>query len=263
MKVIILASGSKGNCTYIETNNTKILIDTGLSYNKLKERLLSFDILLDTLDAILITHEHIDHVMHLAQIKKRTNAKVYINEASYYNLPKTVACNMTNHNVFFINPESKYNIGDIYFVPINLFHDTKSAYGYLFKIGSMNIGYATDTGHILPKYYSLLKRMNVLILESNHDVEMLLNSNRDYRLKQRILSNKGHLSNEQCEAILNEILSNNTKHLVLAHLSEECNTEELAILHATKAIQKTNSNTNLFVGKQNEPILIDLEEDCA
>ena len=263
MKVIILASGSKGNCTYIETENTKILIDAGLSYNKLKERLLSFDILLDTIDAILITHEHIDHTMHLAQIKKRTKAKVYINESSYYNLPKTVSVNMSEHNVFFINPESKYNIGDIYFVPISLFHDTKSIYGYLFKIQKTNVAYITDTGHILPKYYALLKKMNVLILESNHDVEMLLNSNRDYRLKQRILSNNGHLSNEQCETILKEILTTNTKYLVLAHLSEECNTEELALKHATSAINHANLNTNLLVGKQNEPILINLEEDCA
>ena len=263
MKVIILASGSKGNATYIETNNTKILIDAGISYNKLKERLLQFDILLDKLDAILITHEHIDHVMHLAQIKKRTTAKVYINEDSYYNLPKTVTANLTDYNVFFINPESKYLIGDIYIVPINLFHDTKSIYGFLFKTGNTNIAYITDTGHLLPKYYPLLRRMNVLILESNHDVEMLLNSKRDYRLKQRILSNKGHLSNEQCENILNEVLSDNTKHLVLAHLSEECNTEELAIKHATQAINKCNKDTNLLVGKQNEPILIELEDNCA
>ena len=263
MKVIILASGSKGNCTYIETENTKILIDAGLSYNKLKERLLSFDILLDTLDAILVTHEHIDHTMHLAQIKTRTKAKVFINEASYYNLPKTVSANMTNHNVFFIEPVSKYKIGDINFVPISLFHDTKNIYGYLFKINNHNIAYITDTGHLLPKYYPLLKKMNVLILESNHDVEMLLNSKRDYRLKQRILSNNGHLSNEQCETILNAVLSDNTKYLVLAHLSEECNTEELAIKHATNAIKNSNSNTNLLVGKQNEPILINLEEDCA
>lgn len=263
MKVIILASGSKGNATYIETNNTKILIDAGISYNKIKERLLSFDIILDTLDAILITHEHIDHVMHLAQVKKRTKAKVFINEDSYYNLPKTVTCNLTNHNVFFIKPESKYLIGDIYFVPINLFHDTKSIYGYLFKANENNIAYVTDTGHILPKYYALLKRMNVLILESNHDVEMLLNSKRDYRLKQRILSNHGHLSNEQCENILNEVLNEDTKHLVLAHLSEECNTSDIAVKHANNAIQKTNCKTKLHVGMQNEPILIDLEEDCA
>ncbi len=263
MKIIILASGSKGNATYIETNNTKILIDAGLSYNKMKERLLSFDIILDTLDAILITHEHIDHVMHLASMKKRTKAKVYINESSYYNLPKTVTANLTEHNIYFIKPESRYIIGDINFVPINLFHDTKNIYGYLFKINNTNIGYITDTGHIISKYFKLLNKMNVLILESNHDVEMLLNSKRDYRLKQRILSDKGHLSNEQCENILNEILSTYTKHIVLAHLSEECNTEELAIKHAKRAMQKCNSQANLLVGKQNDPIIINMEEDCA
>jgi phosphoribosyl 1,2-cyclic phosphodiesterase len=263
MKVIILASGSKGNATYIETNNTKIRIDAGISYNKLKERLFKFDILLDKLDAILVTHEHIDHVMHLAQIKKRTNAKVYINEQSYYNLPKTVTANLTDYNVFFINPESKYQINDLHFVPISLFHDTKSIYGYLFRNINTNVAYITDTGHLLPKFYPILRKMNVLILESNHDVEMLLNSKRDYRLKQRILSNNGHLSNEQCENILYEVISENTKHLVLAHLSEECNTEELAIKHATQAITKCKASTNLLVGKQNEPIFIELEDDCA
>ena len=92
---------------------------------------------------------------------------------------------------------------------------------------------------------------------------MLLNSNRDYRLKQRILSNKGHLSNEQCENILNEVLSLHSKYLVLAHLSEECNTEELAVKHAKRAIETSKTNPSLLVGKQNEPILIDLEDDCA
>ncbi len=263
MKIIILASGSKGNATYIETENTKILIDAGISYKKIRERLFVHGILLDTLDAILVTHEHIDHVMHLASLKKRTNAKVFINEDSFYNLPKTVMADMSSHNVYFINPESKYAIGDIYFVPISLFHDTKNVYGYLFKTQKTNIGYLTDTGHVLPKYYALLKRMNVLIIESNHDVEMLLNSNRDYRLKQRILSNKGHLSNEQCENILNEVLSLHSKYLVLAHLSEECNTEELAVKHAKRAIETSKTNPSLLVGKQNEPILIDLEDDCA
>lgn len=260
MKVIILASGSKGNATYIETHESKILIDAGISYKRIYEGLLKHNILLESLDAIIITHEHIDHVMHLAMISKKTKAKIYMNEESFENLPNSVMVNLQVSKVYFIKPELKYKIGDIFIVPISLFHDTKSIYGYLIKAEDKNIAYLTDTGHLLEKYYPLLRQMETIIIESNHDVEMLLNSKRDYRLKQRILSDKGHLSNEQCQTILKNIITENTRNIVLAHLSEECNDPSLAYEVNKQVI---NDNIRLYVASQTNPLEIDMEEDCA
>ena len=263
MKIIVLASGSKGNATYIETNESKILIDAGISYKQVKERLLTHNIELTTLDAILVTHEHTDHVAHLATIAKKTNSKIFISQESFENLSLNILNELSLNNTFYINVEKRYKINDITFVPIQLFHDTKNAFGYLFKINDMNIAYITDTGHVLPKYYTLLKQMNVLILESNHDVEMLLNSNRDYRLKQRILSNKGHLSNEECSNIVKEILNDNTKCIVLAHLSEECNTKEIALENINKVIHNATNKPIIYVALQNSSTEVKWEKDCA
>ncbi len=263
MKIIILASGSKGNCTYIETDQAKILIDAGISYKRLQELLLGNGIILKDIDAILVTHEHIDHVMHLGMIAKKTNAKVFIAKESLENLPGRILNDLALSNTYYLNIEKKYTLKDITFVPIQLFHDTKNAYGYLFKIDNHNIAYITDTGHLLPKYYALLKQMNVLIIESNHDVEMLLNSNRDYRLKQRILSNKGHLSNVECANILKEVVSNNTKEIILAHLSEECNTEELALKETNKVLKETEFKPLVKVAKQHETLSVLLEKQSA
>lgn len=263
MKIIVLASGSKGNATYIETNESKILIDAGISYKQVKERLLTHNIELTTLDAILVTHEHTDHVAHLATIAKKTNAKIFISQESFENLSLNILNELSLNNTFYIKVEKRYIINDITFVPIQLFHDTKNAFGYLFKTNDNNIAYITDTGHVLPKYYALLKQMNVLILESNHDVEMLLNSNRDYRLKQRILSNKGHLSNEECSNIVKEIINDNTKCIVLAHLSEECNTKEIALDNINKVISTVTNKPIIYVALQNSSTEVKWEKDCA
>lgn len=263
MKIIVLASGSKGNATYIETSKSKILIDAGISYKQVKERLILQGIELTNLDAILVTHEHSDHVSHLATIAKKTNAKIFIAKESLENLSLNILNELSLNKTFFINPEKRYTLDDITFVPIQLFHDTKNTYGYLFKIDNINIAYITDTGHILPKYYALLKQMNVLIIESNHDVEMLLNSNRDYRLKQRILSNKGHLSNDECANIIKEIINNNTKCIVLAHLSEECNTQEIALTTLYKVIKDTIHQPIIYVAEQNSSLEVKWENECA
>lgn len=263
MRIIILASGSKGNSTYIETDNTKILIDAGISHKRVLEKLKENNISFNDLDAILVTHEHIDHIMHLASISSKCNAKIFITKESFGNLHPNILNQLKLSNIFFINVEKRYSLNEITFVPIQLFHDTKNAVGFLFKIEDNSIAYITDTGHILPKYYPLLKQMNYLIIESNHDVEMLLNSNRDYRLKKRILSKNGHLSNDECSQILKEIISPKTKCIVLAHLSEECNTKEFAYNSTSKVIEETGYNPNLLIAEQNTSIEVIMEKKSA
>ncbi len=253
MKIIVLASGSKGNATYIETKCSKILIDAGISFLQVRNRLRAENIELTTLDAIFISHEHTDHVMHLASILKKTNAKLYIDKISY-----DVVNAKTNNSLFpfesvFIKNDCKYNFKDLFVVPIPLSHDSKAIHGFLIKemVSEINSTFAsiTDTGIIQEKYFPILSSINTIMIESNHDVEMLMNSNRPWPLIQRILSKKGHLSNETCVSYLTKIVSNNTKNIILAHLSEECNDPNLALNECYKTFGES-PKFNLLVAEQ-------------
>lgn len=266
MKIINLASGSKGNCTFINSKNTNILIDAGISLKRINEELLKNNILLTKLDGILVTHEHTDHIGQLAKVAKHYKAPIYIVKESFENIPSFIMNELDMNMIKFINPEKKHKLANITFVPIEMSHDTKYCCGYLLKLveddKELSLSYTTDTGRILDKYYPLLKQMDIMMMESNHDVEMLLNSNRAIFLKQRILSERGHLSNEECYAVLTKALSANTKKIALCHLSEECNLPSLAIKTANDAFNEVNIHPDLVVCEQNtSTILYDGEEN--
>lgn len=261
MKVVVLGSGSKGNSVYIETDAAKILIDAGLTYQDTKNRLLDNNIFLNNLDAIFITHEHIDHTKGLDRIAGMCDAKIYINQNTFYNLRSTIASKINYENVYFIVPDSKYLINDLYIVPISLSHDAVNCYGFLLKSKSSTYAHITDTGKISKKYLKLLRLFDTILIESNHDVDLLLNSNRPQYLKQRILSTKGHLSNEECSKYLKEIVSESTKRVILAHLSEECNTEEIAKDEIKNSFGE-KLTFELFIAKQRVPLkIIHIGED--
>lgn len=260
MKIINLASGSKGNSTFISSGNTSILIDAGITIKRIDEELLKHHIKLNKLDGILVTHEHTDHIGQLAKVASHYKAPIYIVKESFENIPSCIMKDLNLNNIKYINIEKKHTIGPITFVPIQMFHDTKCCVGYLIKIKEENneisLSYTTDTGRILEKYYPLLKQMDILMMESNHDVEMLLNSKRAIFLKQRILSSCGHLSNEECYSILTKVMSANTKKVVLCHLSEECNMPSLATESANKAFEEVNIHPELLILNQNESVMI-------
>lgn len=257
MKVTVLASGSKGNSTYIETNKTKILLDAGISFIQLKNRLSARGITLTTLDAIFISHEHTDHVVHLASILSKTGAVLYIDKISYDIVNKKTNNSLLPFKTIFIKNDCKYNFDDIFVVPIPLSHDSKAIHGFLMKEDSNTINQTfasiTDTGIIQEKYFPILSSINTLMIESNHDVDMLVNSNRPWILIQRILSKKGHLSNETCVSYLTKIVSKNTKNVILAHISEECNDPNLALNECYKTFGEKPS-FNLMVADQYEPL---------
>lgn len=224
MKVCVLGSGSKGNMTYIEAGNTKILIDAGISLPNACKRCSNVN-LLEVTD-ILITHEHIDHIGFLSTVLKRTNANMYISKKCFMNLKKDVIDKIKYFKIRFIEEESKYIIGDFAVLTLKLSHDTADIFGYILSYDNQNIGYITDTGIFPTRYKSLIKDLDCLIIEANHNVEMLVNSDRDIHLINRILSAKGHLSNQACFELLNEVLTDRCKYLILAHVSEDCNCDE-------------------------------------
>lgn len=227
MKYCVIASGSKGNMTYIETEQTKLLIDAGISLKEAKARL---DIDYTNLDAILITHAHGDHIGGLLSVVKESNAKVYVTKETFGEIATKYKDKIIGMNVSYIEPNQTFKINDVKVFSMRLSHDTKSCVGFVIVGPSSSMGYVTDTGFLPIPYIDILKKVDSLIIESNHDIELLNKSNRPWYLKERILSVEGHMSNYICGQVLNTIVQNKKlKTVVLAHLSEEVNTEEIAL----------------------------------
>jgi len=243
MRVSVLSSGSKGNTTYIETDNAKILIDIGNTSKYVKEKLEDFGVKPDDLDAILITHTHIDHVKGLKVFKKKYNVPVYITDIMYNTLDY-----LDDYRLL----SDEFDIKDIHITAIKTSHDTEDSRGYILSNQDKSIVYITDTGYINKKYFDVLSNKDLYIMESNHDVEMLSNGSYPFQLRQRILSDKGHLSNYDSSKYLSSFIGDNTKYILLAHLSEENNTEKLAYETLIDRLNNDNKNTpNIIILKQN------------
>lgn len=244
MRVCVLSSGSKGNTTYIESDSAKILIDIGNTSKYVKEKLEEFGVLPECLDAILITHTHVDHVKGLKVFEKKYHVPVYITDIMLRSLDYL-------DNYKFISDE--FDIKDIHVTAIRTSHDTDDSRGYVISSGDKSIVYITDTGYINKKYFDILKNRNLYIMESNHDVEMLSNGKYPFSLRQRILSDKGHLSNYDSSKYLSSFIGDNTSYVLLAHLSEENNTEELAYETLVERLNSDNKHIdNIIIARQDE-----------
>jgi len=248
MKTIILGSGSKGNSTLLIENNLKILIDVGFSYPKMKMLLEQNNYDPSMIDGILITHTHKDHISGLSTFVKKNNVKVYVNEIIFQELSKTI----DENNLILIDNE--FNIGNLYITTIKTSHDSDGSVGFVIENDNKSIVYITDTGYINQKNLKKLVNKNLYIFESNHDVSMLMNGPYPYILKQRVLSDKGHLSNELAGTYLRDIIGINTKKIVLAHLSETNNCVELAINTNREIIGDKINNIELLVALQDETL---------
>lgn len=247
MQFQVISSGSKGNMTYIRTEEANILIDAGVSIKETKART---NLELSNIDAIFITHEHIDHVKYIEQIARLSDAVIYVNENSFKKIAQRYIKDLSGLKVKFLEPNKQIKIKNVKVSSLNLQHDSECCYGYIFVSNDKALAYCTDTGFIPLPYIDLLKKVDSLIIESNHDVEMLLNSERPWYLKNRILSIKGHMSNKICGEVLNKILDGGkVNQVILAHLSEECNTEELAIDTVLANIDTLNI-PEIYVAKQ-------------
>lgn len=245
MKAIVLSSGSKGNTTYIETNNTRILIDAGNTCKYIINKLNEYNIDPTTIDAILITHTHSDHIKGLPVLLKKINPCVYITEKMYPYLEY-----LEN---YYIIKENILTIKDITIEVIKTSHDTEDSVGYIINNNDKSIVYITDTGYINQKYFNTLKNRDIYIMESNHDIEMLNNSSYPFATRQRILSDKGHLSNYDSAKYLSNFIGDKTKYILLAHLSEENNTKELAYNTLTDRLNKENITfENIIITTQNK-----------
>ena len=259
MKFSVLASGSKGNLTYIESKYAKIIIDAGISYREATKRALQLNINLDDIDAIVITHEHRDHIGFLPSFLKRTQATLYINKDSLLNMNGGILERLDGYKVKFIEADKPFKIKDLTIVPLLLSHDSINCFGFHIINEHLRLTYITDTGFLPVKYFDHLADSHAIIIESNHDIELLHESNRPIELKRRILSAQGHMSNRICSQIIKAIISPKIKYIVLAHLSEEVNTSELALGCVYSMIEPIYYE-KILVAKQHEALqLLSLE----
>lgn len=247
MKVKVIASGSKGNCTLIQTNKIKILIDIGIGYQQLASELEKINLEPQNIDAILITHTHSDHIKGLPALVKKTNLKVYMLEEMEPELIKKIP---ENNLHLYSNP---LMLEDLTINLIRISHDVAGV-GFIIEHNGHSLVYITDTGYINRKYIPLMKNKDLYIIESNHDEEMVMEGPYPYILKQRVLSDKGHLSNHTTAEYLSETVGNNTKQIILAHISENNNTEELALNTTKDLLAENNIYKPIILAKQYEPL---------
>lgn len=217
-------SGSSGNCSFVETDNTKLLIDCGVSSKKVEEALNSVNVNIKEIDGILISHEHSDHIKGLAAICKKYNIPVYANNSTFTNIKQNIA---DDKKIKFKSNE-KFEIGDIKIYPFSIPHDAADPCGFNLYSGNKKITVATDIGHIDNKILHNLDESDFLLLESNYEPNMLKCSRYPYLLKKRILGPNGHLSNEEAGLAVTQLVKSGLNNIMLGHLSEQNNFPELA-----------------------------------
>ena len=240
-RVSILASGSTGNSTLLETEHTTLLIDAGLGRKEMQRR---FEALgrtsPDRVDAILVTHEHTDHSSGLPQMAREWKCPAYLTEPTYFEILKVYQDSPKTkiEHVKFVRPGTRFAIGEIEITPFAVPHDAADPVGYTFRAGGTKVAIVTDLGYMPELVKHHLRETDFLILESNHDLDMLKVGPYPWYIKQRVMSRTGHLSNTVVSDFLadSDVFDGRARHLVLAHLSEQNNTPDLARISAEEAL---------------------------
>ncbi|MBN2367691.1 MBL fold metallo-hydrolase [Candidatus Woesearchaeota archaeon] len=233
MELCVLASGSSGNSTYISDSETSILIDAGISCRRITESLSKLGKDLSEINGVFVTHEHTDHIKGLERLSK-FNVPIYMNRMTYE------AADPDLNPDFFINRQD-IEIGSLKITPVPVSHDAANPCGFRVQNNGTSIGVFTDFGKPDTNIKKIANEAKALVLESNHDIDMLLNGPYPYHLKQRILSDKGHLSNIDAGLLLKDHASENLNIVFLAHLSRNNNEEETA-LNTVSALAKQNKS---------------------
>ena len=227
LQISVLASGSSGNAIYIETPTTKLLVDCGLSGKKTAELMSQIDRDPKDLDGILVTHEHTDHIQGVGVMSRRYNLDIYANDKTWKAMSPKLGKIKTEHK-FLFDPTELKTIGDIDILSFGVSHDAVDPQFYTFQKNNKQFVILTDTGYVSDRMRAALRNADAYLIESNHDVGMLRMGAYPWHLKQRILSDKGHLSNEDGALALVDLIGDRTKRVYLGHLSRENNMKEIA-----------------------------------
>ena len=251
LKFCVLASGSAGNSTLVATERTRILVDAGLSRRETLARLAAVGARLEQLDAILITHEHTDHVAGLPVIAKSARIPVFL---THLTAPMVQWDDCQSQAVTF-QAGATITIGDIDIDSFSIPHDAVDPVGFCFRSQGLKIGMVTDLGYIPENVRFQLRHTDLLMLESNHDLEMLKVGPYPWQVKQRVMGRRGHLSNEVASGFVAAGMAGSTRTLILGHISENNNHPDLVRLMATQALEQRRLETRLVVarpGKQTD-----------
>lgn len=225
MKFATISSGSSGNCTYIEGGSTCVLVDAGCTNRHLTQALTQYGKRPQDIDALLISHEHSDHISGVTRFARRFGIPVYASEVTWQNLPCRGDFLPQDQHIF----EYGMSIGDLMLDFFRLSHDAAQPVGFVFECEGQRVGVATDTGVVTPSMARALRNVDGLVLEANHDVDMLMHGPYSYALKQRVRGINGHLSNQQAGLALRELAGEKTQAVILAHLSDHNNNPQLAL----------------------------------
>lgn len=250
-----LASGSRGNCLYLGTENTKVLIDAGISKKQIEMRLGQIGVSLSEIDAILVTHEHLDHISGIKILSQATSIPVICNSETAKGIYQNL--NVRPSFKIFTTGET-FSFKDLEITSFSICHDTLDPVGFVINTGREKVGICTDLGFISSHIIAALKGCHYLYLESNHQPEMVHACNRPYVYKQRVLGRQGHLSNEECSKLILALAHPDLKKIFIAHLSSECNSIEFAKSSAEGAVRASSSKAEVCVAYQEKislPIL--------
>lgn len=229
MKMCSIASGSSGNCIYIGTEATHLLVDVGISCKRTVEGLNQLGLTGKDIDGILITHEHSDHISGLGVMCRKFGIPIYATEGTIAAIKRASNLGVIDETLFHtVRADEKFILKDITVNPMRISHDAAQPVAYRFQYGNKRMAIATDLGTYDDYTVESLQGMDALLLEANHDINMLQVGPYPYALKQRILGNKGHLSNELSGRLLSRLLNDHLNTVFLGHLSKENNLAELA-----------------------------------
>lgn len=248
MKVCVLSSGSKGNSTLVITDKVKILIDLGTTTSYVEAALNNLNVDVKEISHILITHSHVDHIKGLKVFIKRYNPVILVTEDMKNILEKELG----NFRYEYYE-DKKAIIGDLTVNVIKTSHDAEESIGFVLTNNNSSMVYITDTGYINQKYFKILSNNNLYVLESNHDIKMLMDGPYPYYLQQRVRGDKGHLSNKQASDYLCKFIGDNTRKIVFAHISEHNNSYEKVIETFNEELSKNDMKfDDVLIAKQNE-----------
>lgn len=254
MKVTNLSSGSKGNCTLICGDQTKILVDCGVAIKYLASSLNSLGTSVSQIDAILITHEHSDHISGLENLVKNCqNLHIYVCQDVWEQIVKKCQSLSNYHLVHFVEFEEQFSVGEFSGYPMQNFHDSVSCASYILSCGGGALGICTDLGVITDHQIDMLSRCKVVYLECNHDINMLAGCHYPQIVKERISGKNGHLSNDQCAIASTKLAMAQTKVIVLSHISQNSNKPEVAYNRVAQELELAGlTSTLLLLSYQNK-----------
>lgn len=255
MLVSILCSGSEGNSVLVKTDKHKLLIDCGLNNKYIKDNLEEVGVNESDIDSIFITHSHSDHIGALKVFLNKNHPRVYIDEKMFEDSAMDFL--RVYDNLEF--SKGPFELDDISVEIYKTSHDAPGSRGYIISNNNKSVVYCTDTGYINHKLFDKLSNKTLYIFESNHDIEMLMHGRYPSWLKKRVSSDTGHLSNHQAGFYLSKIIGEDTKQVVLAHISKENNTPEIALEDVLSELKENDCKfSNLICAKQRERLDIEI-----